>query len=101
MTSENTNARKTAVKKVQAAKAEAENAPVSFEVKGLTFSIPTDPRELPLELLETDDEVVATRLVLGDEQWAAFKATKPTIGDFSDLVDAMSEARGRDADAGN
>lgn len=93
--------RKTAAKKATAAKAEAENGPVSFEFNGLTFEIPTDPRKLPLELLETDDELEATRLVLGDEQWTAFRSTSPTVGDFYDLVDAMSEARGRDADSGN
>ncbi|WP_018564993.1 hypothetical protein [Streptomyces sp. PsTaAH-124] len=102
MTTESTSARtRKASTKVEAKQAEAENAPVSFEFKEITFSLPTDPHQLPLELLMTDDEVVATRLVLGDDQWAKFMNTKPSIADFSDLVDAMSEARGRDADAGN
>ncbi|MEU9404776.1 hypothetical protein AB0E08_03585 [Streptomyces sp. NPDC048281] len=103
--SETTPARKTAAKKtaskVSAAKAEAKNAPIVFEFKGLSFKVPTDPRQFPLEILETDDELEATRLILGDDQWAAFRATGPTVGDFYDLTEAMSEARGRDTDSGN
>lgn len=100
MTAQNAS-RKTAAKKVTAAKAEAEGKPVSFEFKGMRFEIPTDPRHLPLELLMTDDEVEATRIILGEDQWNTFVASKPTVGDFYDLVDAMSEARGRNAEAGN
>ena len=93
--------RKPGAPKAVAAKAEAEKLPISFEFKGLTYEVPTDPRAFPLAVLETDDELVATALVLGEDQWAAFKATNPSVGDFYDLVEAMSEARGRDADAGN
>ncbi|MFF5433419.1 hypothetical protein ACFY5K_25690 [Streptomyces griseofuscus] len=96
-------ARKTATKKsaVEAVAAEAKNVPVTFEFKGLTFEVPTDPRQLPLEVLETDDELEATRLILGKNQWKAFREMKPTVGDFWDLVEAMSTARGREGDSGN
>jgi hypothetical protein len=93
--------RKPAAPKAAAAAAEAKHEPIVFEFKGLTYEVPTDPREFPLAVLQTDDELVATSLVLGEDQWAAFVATNPSVGDFYDLVEAMSEARGRDADAGN
>ncbi|MGW0087850.1 hypothetical protein ACWDWS_02405 [Streptomyces sp. NPDC003328] len=104
---ETTPARKTAAKKavastkVEAAKAEAKNDAVTFEFKGLTYTVPTNPRDFPLEIFETDDELEATRLILGDDQWSAFRDTSPTVGDFYDLTEAMSKARGRDSDAGN
>ncbi|MEV3860712.1 hypothetical protein AB0J38_41185 [Streptomyces sp. NPDC050095] len=101
-----TPARKTAAKKtaakVQAAKSEAvpSDKPTTFTHRGVPFTLP-HPLDFPLEVLETDDEVEVTRLILGDEQWAAYRATKPTIRDFYELTEAMSEARGRDADSGN
>ncbi|ARX87889.1 hypothetical protein SMD44_07371 [Streptomyces alboflavus] len=83
-----------------AAKAEALEQPVIFEHRGLTFELP-HPLDMPLELLETDDEVEAVRLMLGDEQWQAYKATKPRVRDFGALVDAISEAQGGDDESGN
>lgn len=109
MTTENTRApRKTAAKKAvpnpkaKAAEVEAveDTAPITFEFDGITYTLP-HPLDFPLELLETDDELEATRLILGDEQWEAFRATNPTIRKFYDLTEAMSEARGRDGDEGN
>ncbi|WJV49916.1 hypothetical protein [Streptomyces flavofungini] len=100
-TSEKT-AKKAAKKAVaaEAAKAEAIEGPVSFEHRGITFVLP-HPLDMPIELLETDDEIEAVRLMLGDEQWQAYKATKPKVRDFGALVDAISEAQGGDNESGN
>ncbi|QCX75712.1 hypothetical protein C9F11_10160 [Streptomyces sp. YIM 121038] len=83
-----------------AAKAEATEGLIVFEHRGLTFELP-HPLDMPLELLETDDEVTAIRLMLGDEQWQAYKATRPKVRDFGALVDAISEAQGGDDETGN
>jgi hypothetical protein len=109
MTAENTSPRpprKTAAKKavtakLEAVEAEALNEEVSFQHAGITFTLPTDPKKLPLALLMTNDEIEATRLVLGESQFTEYLATNPTIEDFGTLVDKMSEARGRDGDEGN
>lgn len=93
--------KKTATKKATAAKAEAlEEGPTSFEHAGLTFEVP-HPLDFPLEVLETDDEFEACRLIVGDEQWAAYKATRPTIRDFGAFAEKLSAAQGRDTDSGN
>ncbi|MGW4446449.1 hypothetical protein [Streptomyces sp. NPDC004682] len=110
MTAENTSRapRKVAAKKTvpnakaKAAEAEAieDSAPVTFEFKGVSYELP-HPLDVPLDILETDDELEATRLVLGDDQWEKFRETRPTIRDFYELTEAMSRARGRDGDEGN
>ncbi|MFC4501748.1 MULTISPECIES: hypothetical protein [Streptomyces] len=104
MTAENTPARKTTSRKPsapKAAKAEALNEEISFEHAGIEFTFPADPKKLPLTLLMTDDEIEATRIVLGERQFTEYLATNPTIEDFGILVDKMSEARGREAGSGN
>ncbi|MER5883087.1 hypothetical protein ABT160_04590 [Streptomyces sp. NPDC001941] len=92
--------KKANTKKVAAAQAEATRQPATFEHRGLTFEIP-HPAHFPLEVLLTDDELVATQLILGEDQWAAYLATRPDIEDFGRLTVAMAEAQGRDDDSGN
>lgn len=94
-------AKKSTAKKVAAVAAEATDAFATFEHRGLTFILP-HPKKFPLEVLMTDDEIVATQLILGEDQWAAYLGTRPTIEDFGDLARKMGEAQGReDDDAGN
>ncbi|MFE9442493.1 hypothetical protein ACFYO2_26605 [Streptomyces sp. NPDC006602] len=92
--------KKNGAKKVAAAKAEATKTFATFEHRGLTFKIP-HPRNFPLEVLMTDDELVATQLILGEDQWAAYLGTRPDIEDFGEFATKMSEAQGRDEDSGN
>lgn len=82
--------------KLNARAAEAEEKPITFEHRGLSLTIP-HPLDMPLEILMTDDEIEATQLMLGREQWAAYLETRPKVRDFSALVTAMSEAQGGDA----
>ncbi|MGI5196933.1 hypothetical protein ACQEVY_25400 [Streptomyces sp. CA-288835] len=92
--------KKNGAKKVAAAAAEAKKTFATFEHRGLTFKIP-HPKNFPLEVLMTDDELVATQLILGEDQWAAYLSTRPDIEDFGEFAKAMSEAQGRDEDSGN
>jgi hypothetical protein len=87
-------------KKVAAAAAEAKKVSASFEHRGLVFKLP-HPKNFPLQVLMTDDELVATQLILGEDQWAAYLGTGPDIEDFGELARKMSEAQGRDDDSGN
>ncbi|MFI5802974.1 hypothetical protein [Streptomyces sp. NPDC051561] len=93
-------AKKTAAKKTTAQKAEALAESTSFEFNGITYTF-GDFKTWPLEVLETEDEIEATRLILGEDQWSAFRSAGPTIGDFFGLAEAMSAAKGEDADSGN
>lgn len=93
-------AKKNGAKKVAAAAAEAKKAVATFEHRGLTFELP-HPRNFPLQVLMTDDELVATQLILGEDQWAAYLSTRPDIEDFGELARKMSEAQGRDEESGN
>ncbi|MEU5577778.1 hypothetical protein ABZ791_10785 [Streptomyces huasconensis] len=93
-------AKKNATKKVAAAASEAKKSGTAFEHRGLTFKLP-HPRNFPLQVLMTDDELVATQLILGEDQWAAYLGTGPDIEDFGELARKMSEAQGRDDESGN
>lgn len=65
--------------------------------KGVTYTLPAARRDAPIELaeaLERDEMTAAVRALMGDEQWARFKATKPTIGDRNDIFDAWIAAIG-------
>lgn len=73
-----------------AAKAEATNEPIVIEHAGLEFTIP-GVKDMPLDVLEAETELEMAKAVLS-EDWAAYKATKPTIGDFQELVDKINEA---------
>ncbi|WP_416972540.1 hypothetical protein [Streptomyces sp. 4F14] len=86
-------------KKLTAAAAEAKKTFLSFEHRGLTFKIP-HPKNFPLQVLMADDELVATQLILGEDQWAAYLATSPDIEDFGEFAKKMAEAQGQD-DSGN
>lgn len=87
-------------KKVAAAAAEATNGYATFDHRGLVFKL-KHPKNFPLQVLMTDDELVATQLILGEAQWAAYLGTDPDIEDFGELARKMSEAQGRDDDSGN
>ncbi|GGW89460.1 hypothetical protein [Streptomyces noursei] len=85
--------------KTAAKQAETEAAPTTFEHRGIEFTIP-HPLDMPIGLLECDDEIEAVKLILGHEQWEAYKATGATIRDFKELSEKLAEAQGFD-DSGN
>ncbi|MDQ1016694.1 hypothetical protein [Streptomyces afghaniensis] len=99
-TEKKSGAKKNSAKKVAAAAAEATETFASFEHRGLTFKFP-HPKHFPLEVLMTDDEIVATQLILGEDQWAAYLSTRPTIEDFGEFARKMGEAQGQDDESGN
>ncbi|MFH8346787.1 hypothetical protein [Streptomyces sp. NPDC018045] len=76
-----------------AKKAEAEqDKPTTFEHKGIEYTVPA-PLDLPVGLLEVDDEIEAIKLILGD-QWGTYKASGAKIRDFQDFAEKVSEAAG-------
>ncbi|MES9589962.1 hypothetical protein ABWK57_14035 [Streptomyces sp. NPDC094045] len=95
-----TAAAKTPRKTTAAKKAEAtpEEAPTSFEHNGVEYSVPA-PLDLPVGLLEVDDEIEAIKLILGP-QWDAYKATGATIRDFQEFAEKVTGAAGF-GDSGN
>lgn len=86
---------KTAAKKAEATEA----GPTSFEHRGITFEVPA-PLDLPLALLEAEDELTAVKLIVGNEGWAAYQATNPTIREFAEFADLVAKASGQ-GDSGN
>lgn len=88
-----TPAQKAATK---ARRAEAADGYVTVEVLGLTLRIPIGD-EVPLEAyiaFERGDEIGGTELILGEEQWKAFLAKKPKIGDFNEVGRQLQEMTG-------
>lgn len=79
-----------------AAKAEALNEAVTFEYDGETYTVAAS-KDWDLDVLEQYEEgkVAATvKALLGPEQWATFRSTKRTVGDLSDLFEALQKAIG-------
>jgi hypothetical protein len=77
-----------------AAEALGDRIPVSFG--GVDYLVTTSA-DWPYEALEAyEDGKIATflRHVLGDEQHAAFKATRPRVATVNEFVDALTKALG-------
>lgn len=67
-----------------------------FTFKGEKFEFPPEIKQLPVEAVEAyeDGKVVGfVREIMGD-QWASFKAHKPTLGDLENLADSLGQAYG-------
>jgi len=79
--------------KTAALESEATAKPTTFEHQGNTYTVP-DPLDFPLAVLSAEDELSIVRLILGDEQWAAFEATKPTIRQFQELAELVDGSTG-------
>ena len=76
-------------------KAEADGF-IDIEQCGITLRIPLGEK-VPLTAytaFKADDEMRGTELLLGAEQWAAFIATNPTVGDFAEIGQKLTYALG-------
>jgi len=76
--------------------AEALNEAVSFSFKGETYTIPA-ANEWPYEALVAFEEGKIASLIgqlLGEEQHATFRATKPRLGDVNEFVVELQKAAG-------
>lgn len=86
-----------------AAIAEATGEGIAVEYDGTVYTVPA-PIDWDIDVLDELDAgrfTKALRLVLGDEQYAAFKAAKPRkLADAVNLFQAISEACGT-GDTGN
>ena len=83
-------------KKAAARKAEATDKTVTVEQCGVTLQIPVGDN-IPLEAVlafTAGNDFEGTRHLIGDQQWAAFLATKPTLADYNELGEKLKEAAG-------
>lgn len=79
-----------------AARAAAQGKKITLTFKGKSYTV-APPEEWDIDTLEKfeDGKVIgATRAVLGERQWAAFKSTSNKIGDVGELMDAIAKATG-------
>ena len=86
--------KKTGVEKsaaAEAVEAEALDKPIEIEFDGEVYVIPP-PLDLPLEILEANDELTFVRLILGDEQYARFRSKPRKIRDLQRLGEALNKA---------
>lgn len=73
-------------KSAAARKAEAEGFAL-IEQNGVELRIPTG-KKVPLlayEAFKNGDEILGTKLLLGEEQWTAWAATNPLVEDFEEI----------------
>lgn len=85
----------TAKKSTTARKAEADGVAV-IENNGVQLRIPTG-KKVPLlayEAFRNGDEILGTKLLLGEEQWAEWSATNPLIEDFEEIGTKLTELLG-------
>ena len=78
------------------AKVDATGEAIEFAYEGVAYTIPP-ASEWDLAALEAfDAEKIATcvKLILGDEQWRAFRAKSRKVSDLSGLFAALNEAVG-------
>lgn len=93
--------RKTPAPKVNATKNEAvhaestETAYNEFEYQGVTYKAPADPLDFPyFEVEEAETEGEVFQAILGVEQWATFRDTRPTVRQFKQFEELVSKAVG-------
>ena len=82
-------------KSVDARQAEA-NGFIDIEQCGVKLRIPLGEK-VPLVAymaFKDGDEMGGTKLLLGDEQWAAFIDANPTVGDFAEIGQKLSDVLG-------
>lgn len=81
-----------------AARAEVDDqVDVTFDWRGQTWRVQADKSNLPIELMEAFEDgkyVTGCRALLGDAQWARFKAMSPTTSDLEELFDPIARALG-------
>jgi hypothetical protein len=93
--SEPANGQDTKKKKSAARQAEADGF-ATIEQCGIELRVPLGEK-VPLSAymaFRDDDEMLGTKLLLGEEQWDAFMATNPTVGDFAEIGRKLSEFLG-------
>ena len=76
--------------------AEALSERIPFEYDGVSYSL-TPSSEWPFEALEEFEAgriAAFLRVILGEKQYAAFKANKPTLATTSDFVEKLQKALG-------
>lgn len=81
---------------VTAREAEAGDGFVTVEQCGVTLKIPVGGK-IPLAAyiaFTEGNNLEGTKQLLGDEQWNAFLAKKPTLDDFEAIGDRLQESAG-------
>lgn len=82
-------------KPVDGRKAEADGF-IVIEQCGIELTIPLGEK-VPLSAyvaFKDGDEMRGTELLVGAEQWAAFMAANPTVGDFAEIGKKLTDVLG-------
>jgi hypothetical protein len=73
-----------------------EAPPITFEYDGETYEV-VSTRKWPirvLELAKEQDYIGCLQLILGNEQWAKFRAGHESIGELADFFTALQKVAG-------
>jgi len=82
-------------KSADARQAEADGY-IDLEQCGVKLRVPLG-NKVPLAAymkFKDGDEMAGTELLLGEEQWAAFMAADPTVGDFAEIGEKLTAVLG-------
>lgn len=76
-----------------AAEAEATGDVIEVEHNGKVYTVPS-PLDYPVDVVFADNDFEAVRIILGEEQWQAYRSNKPTIRDFQVFNEKINKATG-------
>ena len=99
-----TAARKTAAAKAKPAETKTDEPQFAeFEYKGHAYKVPSDPKDVPLEVVYAESEYEIVEEIVGPDQWLEFRKTRPTIREFGVFSELVFETAGYNKadDAGN
>jgi hypothetical protein len=98
-----TTTRKTSnLKAVQTRQQESPEGSVTFNWRGVEFTIP-NAKSWDLDVLEAQEDnraLTAVRLILDEDQYAELRRVAKTIGDFGDFFETMSDQAQAEVDTG-
>jgi hypothetical protein len=78
---------------LEAAEAEARGDVIEVEHGGKTYTVPS-PMDYPVDVVFAENDFEAARIILGEEQWQKYRATRPTIRDFQTFNEKINKASG-------
>jgi hypothetical protein len=79
---------------------EAQEAVVTVEFNGETFKLPLGLNEADADVLiyiEEEKPSLALKALLGEDQFAKYRATRPTVKQHGDFIGKCFEALGTDS----
>lgn len=74
--------------------AEAQGELVTVDFRDAVFTLPANALDTSVDLLEAETELGIVKAILGDEQYATWRAMKPTLRELQEFSNRIAEVGG-------